>query len=67
MAFDTKKPRMSSTQPAHTTAALQALLGREFTRHPALVQTYDYGLRPVDPIDPADPPTVSGCAGSACA
>ena len=35
---------------------LQALLGREFTRHPCLVQTYDWGLRLLgDPPDPSNP------------
>ncbi|KAL4457372.1 hypothetical protein ABPG75_012237 [Micractinium tetrahymenae] len=38
-------------------ALLEALLGREFTRHPALVQTYDLGLRPADPVHSLNPPT----------
>ena len=34
---------------------LQALLGQECTQHPCLVQTYDWGLRPLDQPDPANP------------
>lgn len=37
-------------------ALLEALLGRDFTRHPCLVQTFELGLRPVDPVDPDNPP-----------
>ena len=35
---------------------MQALLGRQFTRHPALVQTFDLGVRPLEPPSAAPPP-----------